>query len=259
MSFPEEIRQIADELREISSVGLRTAPNEYHTEKYEKMSLLSSRLVSVLARDRSSGRAADYQGDFSTASPMLVANAAVFRNGKILLIRRSDNGRWALPGGMTEVGETWAESAQRELMEEAGVRGTATKLLAVFDRTAPNGGQHLYIAVFMAEVPTDEEPKTRSDEGEQQGLHRSRVHARVLPAQPLGRRGPLKDGGHVLQHLFKHVSHSRGRYACHRASRAPWLTHGAAWLKGCQSTCPCEARKEWLGGCSLATLSIDPL
>jgi ADP-ribose pyrophosphatase YjhB (NUDIX family) len=159
MSFPEEIRQIADELREISSVGLRTAPNEYHTEKYEKMSLLSSRLVSVLARDRSSGRAADYQGDFSTASPMLVANAAVFRNGKILLIRRSDNGRWALPGGMTEVGETWAESAQRELMEEAGVRGTATKLLAVFDRTAPNGGQHLYIAVFMAEVPTDEEPK----------------------------------------------------------------------------------------------------
>jgi ADP-ribose pyrophosphatase YjhB (NUDIX family) len=88
---------------------------------------------------------------------MLVANAAVFRGKRILLIRRSDTGRWALPGGLTEVGETWGESAQRELLEEAGVRGTATKLLAVFDRTG-KGGQHLYIVVFLVEVPAYEEP-----------------------------------------------------------------------------------------------------
>lgn len=159
MSFRDEIYQIADELRHLSSVGLRTTPNEYHVERYEQMSLLSSRMESVLARDRSSDRTADYEGDFSTASPMLVANAAVFRGKRILLIRRSDNGRWALPGGMTEIGETWAETAQRELFEEAGVRGIATKLLAIFDRTAPNSEQHLFIAVFLVNVPDDEEPK----------------------------------------------------------------------------------------------------
>ncbi len=159
MSLQDEIQEITKQLRDITSVGLRTAPNEYHVERYEQMLMLSRRMESALERRRSDKEVGRYEGDFSEASPSLVANAAVFRDGQVLLIKRGDNGRWALPGGLTEVGETWAESAQRELLEEAGVRGNATKLLAVFDRSAPKTGQHLYIAVFLVEVPADEEPK----------------------------------------------------------------------------------------------------
>ena len=73
----------------------------------------------------------EYEGNLAHASPFLGADAAVFRSGGILLIRRGDDGLWAMPGGLTEVGETWAQSAEKELREEAGVGEAATKLLGV--------------------------------------------------------------------------------------------------------------------------------
>lgn len=47
--------------------------------------------------------------------------------GRILLIQRSDNGRWALPSGAIELGESIAECAAREAFEETGlIIGEAT-------------------------------------------------------------------------------------------------------------------------------------
>ncbi|MFI6782339.1 NUDIX hydrolase [Micromonospora sp. NPDC050276] len=42
-------------------------------------------------------------------------------HGRVLLIRRTDNGLWALPGGAQDFGESIAETAARETREEAGV------------------------------------------------------------------------------------------------------------------------------------------
>lgn len=50
-----------------------------------------------------------------------VAAAARTRDDRWLLIRRSDSGNWALPGGTLEWGETLEQSLFRELREEAGV------------------------------------------------------------------------------------------------------------------------------------------
>src|SRR5688572_14133452 len=44
-------------------------------------------------------------------------------DGRLLLIRRSDTGEWALPGGTLEWGETLRACAARELYEEGGVEG----------------------------------------------------------------------------------------------------------------------------------------
>ena len=53
-------------------------------------------------------------------------------NQKALLIRRSDNKRWAVPGGYMEPGESVTEACEREVMEEAGIRVKATRLVAVY-------------------------------------------------------------------------------------------------------------------------------
>lgn len=56
--------------------------------------------------------------------PTLAASAAVFRGPLVLLARRAANpgaGLWSLPGGRVEAGETLAEAAAREVMEEVGV------------------------------------------------------------------------------------------------------------------------------------------
>ena len=52
--------------------------------------------------------------------------------GRILLIKRADNGYWGLPGGCQNLSETPREAAERECQEETGFKVEATTLLGVF-------------------------------------------------------------------------------------------------------------------------------
>jgi ADP-ribose pyrophosphatase YjhB (NUDIX family) len=51
---------------------------------------------------------------------------------KILLTRRSDNGRWCLPGGRMESGESVVETCIRETLEETGLEVRIIRLLGVY-------------------------------------------------------------------------------------------------------------------------------
>jgi len=55
--------------------------------------------------------------------------------GEVLLIRRKDNELWALPGGCQDLGETPAECARRECLEETGFDVRVTSVLGVFSST----------------------------------------------------------------------------------------------------------------------------
>jgi 8-oxo-dGTP pyrophosphatase MutT (NUDIX family) len=108
MSFQDEIYQIADELRSIANSGLHYAENDYDRQRYEHALSLSARLVAGIEERSTDEIMQEYQGDLAHVTPYVSADAAVFRDGTILLIKRDDNGLWAMPGGATEVGETWA-------------------------------------------------------------------------------------------------------------------------------------------------------
>lgn len=51
---------------------------------------------------------------------------------KILLTRRTDNGRWCLPGGRLESGESVTEACVREVWEETGLQVRVTRLIGVY-------------------------------------------------------------------------------------------------------------------------------
>ena len=53
-------------------------------------------------------------------------------NGDVLLERRSDNGRWGLPGGVQEIGESIAQTVVREVREETGVDVEVTGLVGIY-------------------------------------------------------------------------------------------------------------------------------
>jgi 8-oxo-dGTP pyrophosphatase MutT (NUDIX family) len=59
---------------------------------------------------------------------MIVVNDA----GEILLIRRSDNGNWAVPGGAIDLGESVAQAAIRETQEESGITCEVTGLVGIY-------------------------------------------------------------------------------------------------------------------------------
>ncbi len=54
------------------------------------------------------------------------------KHEKALLTRRADNGRWCIPGGMMESGESAAEACEREVWEETGLRVHADRLIGVY-------------------------------------------------------------------------------------------------------------------------------
>lgn len=51
---------------------------------------------------------------------------------KMLLVRRADNGRWAVPGGYMEPGESVSETCVREVLEETGLHVRVVHLVAVY-------------------------------------------------------------------------------------------------------------------------------
>jgi 8-oxo-dGTP diphosphatase len=56
--------------------------------------------------------------------PYLAVSAAIFRNGRVLIVRRAlppAHGLYTLPGGGVELGETLAEAVIREVREETGL------------------------------------------------------------------------------------------------------------------------------------------
>ncbi|HEV2640227.1 MAG TPA: NUDIX domain-containing protein [Actinocrinis sp.] len=52
--------------------------------------------------------------------------------GRILMIRRSDNGNWAVPGGGMELGESLPSTAVREVLEETGITCKVTGLVGIY-------------------------------------------------------------------------------------------------------------------------------
>jgi 8-oxo-dGTP pyrophosphatase MutT (NUDIX family) len=70
--------------------------------------------------------------------------------GRILLGRRTDTGRWALPSGILDPGEQPAAGAAREVLEETGVEVAVERLLSVEawePSVCPNGDRVQYLAM----------------------------------------------------------------------------------------------------------------
>lgn len=75
--------------------------------------------------------------------PIVGVGVVVWRDDRVLLIRRGKPprvGQWSLPGGAQELGETVAETARREVMEETGLALAALDLLTVVDLIEPAPG-----------------------------------------------------------------------------------------------------------------------
>jgi ADP-ribose pyrophosphatase YjhB (NUDIX family) len=69
--------------------------------------------------------------------PLVGVGAVVFRGDHVLLVRRGTEpslGKWSIPGGLVEVGESVESAVRREVMEEAGLEVEVVDLVAVLDR-----------------------------------------------------------------------------------------------------------------------------
>lgn len=76
----------------------------------------------------------DNDPDAPQAQQIVPAVTAFVMNsqGEILLERRSDNGRWGMPGGVQEIGEGITQTVVREVREETGIDVEVTGLVGIY-------------------------------------------------------------------------------------------------------------------------------
>ena len=102
--------------------------------------------------------------------PWLSADNVVFdREGRLLLIRRGNppfKGKFALPGGFVDVGETVEAAALRELREETGVVGSIVRLVGVYSDPKRDPRHHTISVAFLVRIDSGSTPVAGDDAAE---------------------------------------------------------------------------------------------
>jgi 8-oxo-dGTP diphosphatase len=122
--------------------------------------------------------------------PIVGVLAVVLRGDRALVVRRSNPpmpGRWGFPGGVLELGETVAQGAMRELLEETGVVAEAAGPLTVVDTIdRDDAGRVRYHYTLVAVIGTwwSGEGNPGDDADEVAWLTRAEILDRGLPTAP---------------------------------------------------------------------------
>lgn len=117
-----ETVSLADQVRAVALEGLKYAKDPYDKTRYEKLlELAAAPFAQVL--DLDFRRLMDsFKKEIGCVTPKLGTDAAVIDGqGRVLILKRSDDGTWCLPCGWVDVGEGPASAAIREVKEETGL------------------------------------------------------------------------------------------------------------------------------------------
>jgi|SRR5580700_8132315 8-oxo-dGTP diphosphatase len=74
-------------------------------------------------------------------TPLVGVGAIIIEEGRVVLVKRGHpplEGKWSIPGGVLEVGETLRKAVVREALEETGLAVEPGELLGVFERVLPD-------------------------------------------------------------------------------------------------------------------------
>jgi ADP-ribose pyrophosphatase YjhB (NUDIX family) len=136
------------------------------------------------------GRRIDFYDDPEAPSATSVvpsANVVVINDdGEILLIRRSDNDNWALPGGAMDLGESLPDAAVRETAEETGIDVEVTGLAGIYTDprhvilyTSNNEVRQEFSVVFIAR-PIGGTPTTSPESAEVRWVSPSEIDSLTM-------------------------------------------------------------------------------
>ena len=148
------LRSWVERLAAIAQTGLAFAPGVYDRQRYEQIRRIAAEMAAWPSGDVASVEALFAAAD-GYATPKLVCRAAVIEGDRILMVRETVDGRWTLPGGWIDVGESPATAAEREVFEESGYEVSVVKLAAVYDKLRhdhPPVPHHSYLVFFLCDL-----------------------------------------------------------------------------------------------------------
>ncbi len=130
--------EISRELQSIAQAGLTFSENKYDIERYEQLMKLSQKIIADHTDIPYEKIEKVFSMEEGYLTPKVDVRGVVIRDGKILLVKETIDGRWSIPGGWADVGFTPREIAEKEVFEESGLKVKAGRLLAVLDKKCHN-------------------------------------------------------------------------------------------------------------------------
>ncbi len=137
MDSNEKWLQWAVELQSIAQAGLFYGEGPFDLERYGRVRDIAAEMIAYKS-DIPVGKVKSlFCNETGYQTPKLDSRAAIFQDGKILLVKERD-GAWSLPGGWVDVNVSVKENTIKEVKEEAGLDVTADMVIAVQDREKHN-------------------------------------------------------------------------------------------------------------------------
>ncbi|MGH3521980.1 MAG: NUDIX hydrolase N-terminal domain-containing protein [Mycobacterium sp.] len=164
-STADAVRRIGIKLAALAQDGLTFAANEYDVDRYQQLSRLAAEPLSALSERPVEELVIELGRDAGYATPKIDVRGAVFdEQERVLLMREKADGRWSLPGGWADPGESPSAAVTREILEETGYRSAAVKLISCWDReiqaNRPPLPVHVYKLFFLCRANGAAQPPT---------------------------------------------------------------------------------------------------
>ena len=137
MNKNEKWLEWAIELQSLAQAGLFYGKDPFDMERYERIRAIAAEMISYKTEIPEEKVKNLFCNEIGYQTPKLDTRAAVFQDGRILLVKEN-NGTWSLPGGWVDVQVSVMENVIKEVREEAGLEVTADLVIAVQDREKHN-------------------------------------------------------------------------------------------------------------------------
>jgi len=141
------------------------------------------------------------EGQSTPLHSVSVAGVVVREDGRLLAIRRADNGTWELPGGVLELNETPEAGVAREVLEETGIHVEVDELTGVYKNTSRG-----IVALVFRCKPSGGTERTSTESTAVEWLTPDEVSERMAEGFAVRLLDALDgDGPHVRSHDGKQV------------------------------------------------------
>lgn len=127
----------AMELQFIAQAGITYSKDPFDLERFQRLRDISAEIVNLKSGIDIDQVKNIFCNETGFQTPKLDTRAAIFKEGKILLVKEKD-GTWSLPGGWVDVNQTIRSNTIKEVKEEAGLDVFPSRLIAVQDRNMHN-------------------------------------------------------------------------------------------------------------------------
>ena len=145
----------AREIQSLAQTGLAFTKSPYDRASFGRLSDIAAEILAEHSQLEAEAVKRAFSLEPGYATPKVDVRAVVIRDGRILLVRESADGKWAMPGGWADVGDRPSETAERETLEESGFVVRATKLIGAFDANRGEKASMFFHAVkliFLCEL-----------------------------------------------------------------------------------------------------------